>query len=121
MSKILIVDDSKTIRQQVHFTLSKSGYQVVEAQNGLEGIERLKENSDAVMIISDVNMPEMGGIEMVESIQKNGELPHPPVLMLTTEGAVEVVEKAKAAGAKAWITKPFKPEQLIEAVKRLAG
>jgi two-component system chemotaxis response regulator CheY len=119
--KILIVDDAKTIRQQVNFTLTKGGFEVIEAEDGADGIEKLKANKDVKVIISDINMPNMGGIEMVKAINTSNELPHPPILMLTTEGAAEIVAEAKKAGASGWITKPFKPEVLIEAVKRLVG
>ncbi|BBH53843.1 response regulator [Fluviispira sanaruensis] len=117
--KILIVDDAKTIRQQVNFTLTKSGFEVIEAESGREGIEKLKANKDIDAIISDINMPEMNGIEMVEAINGDASLPHPPILILTTEGATEIVAQAKRAGASGWIVKPFKPEMLIEAVKKL--
>ncbi len=119
--KVLIVDDSKTIRQQVNFTLSKSGYEIIEAENGLDGIAKLQENKDVLIIISDVNMPQMSGLEMVEAINSNPELSHPPILMLTTEGADEFKNRAKLAGAKGWITKPFNPESLIGAIKKLIG
>ncbi|MES2614269.1 MAG: response regulator [Bdellovibrionota bacterium] len=119
--KILIVDDAKTIRQQVNFTLTKGGYQVIEAVDGLDGIAKLKENPDVSVIVSDVNMPELTGIEMVKAINGNPDLPHPPILMLTTEGAPEFIQQAKEAGAKGWIIKPFKPESLVEAVNKLAG
>ena len=119
--KVLIVDDSRTIRQQVNFTLSKGGFQVVEAEDGKDGIEKLKANPDVAMIISDVNMPNMNGLEMVEAIQGDGALPHPPIIMLTTEGSGELVERAKTAGAKGWLVKPFKPEQLVAAVTKLTG
>lgn len=117
--KILIIDDAKTIRQQVNFTLSKAGYEVVEAVDGLDGIAKLKENTDAKAIITDINMPNMDGLTMVATINENKELPHPPILVLTTEGATEMVQKAKKAGASGWIIKPFKPEILIEAIKKL--
>ncbi|WP_186647314.1 response regulator [Fluviispira vulneris] len=117
--KILIVDDAKTIRQQVNFTLSKSGFEVIEAESGKEGIEKLRANKDIDAIISDINMPEMNGIEMVLAINGDASLPHPPILILTTEGATEIVAQAKKAGASGWIVKPFKPEMLIEAVKKL--
>ena len=120
-NKILIVDDAKTIRQQVNFTLSKAGFEVVEAEDGLLGIAKLKENTDVKAIITDINMPNMSGLEMVAAINENKDLPHPPIMVLTTEGATEIVNQAKKAGAKGWITKPFKPEVLIEAVKRLIG
>ena len=119
--KVLIVDDSRTIRQQVNFTLTKGGFQVVEAEDGRDGIEKLKANPDVAMIISDVNMPNMGGLEMVESITADGSLPHPPIVMLTTEGSGELVERAKKAGAKGWLVKPFKPEQLVAVATKLAG
>ncbi len=119
--KILIVDDAKTIRQQVNFTLTKGGFEVIEAEDGLDGIAKLKANKDVKAIISDINMPNLGGLEMVSQINTSNELPHPPILMLTTEGAAEMIAEAKKVGASGWITKPFKPEVLIEAVKKLVG
>ena len=117
--KVMIVDDSRTIRQQVNFTSSKGGYEVVEAEDGIDGLAKLKENQDIAMIISDVNMPNMDGIEMVEKIKAEGT--GVPIVMLTTEGAADLIERAKAAGAKGWLVKPFKPDQLIAAVSKLAG
>lgn len=119
--KVMIVDDSKTIRQQVSFTLKKGGFTVIEAEDGLQGIERLKENSDVAMIISDVNMPNMNGLEMIEKINSDETLKGPPIVMLTTEGSGELISRAKAAGAKGWLVKPFKPDQLIAAVTKLAS
>jgi two-component system chemotaxis response regulator CheY len=119
--KVLIVDDSRTIRQQVTFTLTKGGYEVVEAEDGLDGINKLKANPDVAMIISDVNMPNMNGLEMVETINGDAGIAHPPIVMLTTEGAGDLVERAKKAGAKGWLVKPFKPDQLVAVVSKLAG
>ena len=119
--KILIVDDSKTIRQQVNFTLSKSGFDVIEAENGLDGIEKLKQNTDISVIVTDVNMPELGGLEMVQQINQDPSLPHPPILILTTEGAPEYIAQAREVGAKGWVIKPFKPDVLIDAIIRLAN
>tara|TARA_B100001094_G_C18147505_1_gene781677 strand:+ start:811 stop:1173 length:363 start_codon:yes stop_codon:yes gene_type:complete len=117
--KVMIVDDSRTIRQQVSFTLSKGGYEVVEAEDGIEGLSKLDENPDTAMIISDVNMPNMSGLEMAEKMKEKGV--NIPIVMLTTEGASDLIERAKAAGAKGWLVKPFKPEQLVAAVDKLSG
>jgi two-component system chemotaxis response regulator CheY len=119
--KILIVDDSRTIRQQVNFTLTKGGYVTVEAEDGLKGLNALAENPDVVMIISDVNMPNMGGLEMLEKIKADPKHASMPILMLTTEGAADLLERAKSFGAKGWLVKPFKPDQLIAAINKLTG
>ena len=118
--KILIVDDSKTIRQQVSFTLVKGGFVVVEGEDGKDGIAKLQANPDVCLILSDVNMPNMNGLEMIEAIQRDA-LSAVPIVMLTTEGSPELIERAKKAGAKGWLVKPFKPDQLISAVTKLAG
>ena len=110
--KILIVDDSKTIRQQLRFTLSKGGYEVVEAEDGQIGYDALKKEADIAMVISDVNMPNMDGIDMLETIAKDSSVSGVPIIMLTTEGSGQLIEKAKEAGAKGWLVKPFKPDQL---------
>jgi len=117
----MIVDDSRTIRQQVSFTLSKGGYKVIEAEDGTVGLSQLNKNPDTAMIISDVNMPNMSGLEMVEQIQEEGKFPQIPIVMLTTEGSSDLIQRAKQAGAKGWLVKPFKPEQLIEAVNKLTA
>ena len=119
--KILIVDDSKTIRQQVSFTLTKGGFEVVEAEDGLDGIAKLKGTPGIGLIISDVNMPNMNGIEMIEAMKADASLPKVPIIMLTTEGAAELIDRAKNAGAKGWLVKPFKPEQLVAAAEKLAA
>jgi len=119
--KVLIVDDSRTIRQQVNFTLTKGGFEVVEAEDGKDGLDKLKSNPDVAMIISDVNMPNMNGLEMVEAINADAACPHPPIVMLTTEGSGDLVDRAKKAGAKGWLVKPFKPEQLVAVVSKLVA
>ncbi len=119
--KILIVDDSRTIRQQVSFTLSKGGFQVLEGEDGKDGLEKLKANTDVALVISDVNMPNMSGLEMLEAIKVEASINTIPVIMLTTEGAADLINRAKAAGAKGWLVKPFKPDQLIAAVTKLTA
>jgi two-component system chemotaxis response regulator CheY len=118
--KILIVDDSRTIRQQVGFTLTKEGFEVVEAEDGQDGLNKLQANADVSMIVSDVNMPNMGGLEMVEAIRQIEQFKFLPIIMLTTESSGDKVDRAKKAGASGWLVKPFNPEQLVGAVKKLA-
>lgn len=117
--KVMIVDDSRTIRQQVNFTLTKGGFEVIEAEDGLDGLEKLGANGDIKMIISDINMPNMDGIQMVEKMKADGVTV--PIIILTTEGAADLIDRAKAAGAKGWLVKPFKPDQLVAAVTKLVG
>ncbi|MGK4002361.1 response regulator [Sorangium sp. So ce1036] len=120
--KILLVEDSNTVRQQVGILLSGAGYGIVEADNGRDAVAAVAAHKDDLaMIIADVNMPVMNGIEMLESLREKGLASGLPILMLTTEGQPELIEKARKAGAKGWIIKPFKPDLLLAAVKKLAG
>jgi two-component system chemotaxis response regulator CheY len=121
MNQILIVDDSASVRQQVGFTLRSVGFTIAEAIDGTDGLEQLKKNAAIGLVICDVNMPRMSGLEMIESVREQGLRPGLPIVMLTTEGQTALVERAKKAGAKGWIVKPFKPELLIAAVKKLVG
>jgi two-component system, chemotaxis family, chemotaxis protein CheY len=118
--RILIVDDSSTVRQQVGLTLTGAGYDVLEASDGQDGAEQIDKN-ELALVICDVNMPRMNGIEMLTKIKRTDGTPRPPVIMLTTEGQPALIEKAKAAGARGWIIKPFKPDMLIAAVRKIAG
>ncbi|AUX25518.1 chemotaxis protein CheY [Sorangium cellulosum] len=120
--KILLVEDSNTVRQQVGILLSGAGYGIVEADNGRDAVAAVAAHKDDLaMIIADVNMPVMNGIEMLESLREKDLASGLPILMLTTEGQPELIEKARKAGAKGWIIKPFKPDLLLAAVKKLAG
>jgi two-component system chemotaxis response regulator CheY len=119
--KIIVVDDSIVIRNEVALILSAAGYQVIEASNGHEGLRRLGDHADAAMVISDINMPEMNGIEMLTRIKADAKHAALPIVMLTTEGNTELMKQAKRAGAKAWIVKPFSGPMVIEAVQRFAG
>ena len=93
---------------------------MIEAVDGEDGIRKLDANLDVAMVICDVNMPRMSGLEMLEKLKGNGRA-LPPVVMLTTEGSVDLITKAKALGAKGWMVKPFKPDMLIGAVRKIAG
>jgi two-component system, chemotaxis family, chemotaxis protein CheY len=115
---VMVVDDAKPVRQQVGLALKEAGYEVLEAFDGQDGVEKMTSNPEIAMVICDVNMPRMNGIDFVANAMKIRAV---PIVMLTTEGQPELVTKAKALGAKGWIIKPFKPELLIAAVKKLAG
>ncbi|WP_437318308.1 response regulator [Sorangium sp. So ce385] len=120
--KILLVEDSNTVRQQVGILLSGAGYSILEADNGRDAVATVSAHkADLAMIIADVNMPVMNGIEMLESLRDKGLASGVPILMLTTEGQPELIDKARKAGAKGWIIKPFKPDLLLAAVRKLAG
>ncbi|WP_437735110.1 response regulator [Sorangium sp. So ce1335] len=120
--KILLVEDSSTVRQQVGILLQGAGYATLEADNGRDAIAAVAAcKGDLAMIIADVNMPVMNGIEMIQGLRDKNLATGVPILMLTTEGQPELIEKARKAGAKGWIIKPFKPDLLLAAVKKLAG
>jgi two-component system, chemotaxis family, chemotaxis protein CheY len=118
--KVIVVDDSKTVRDQVRGVLEGAGYQVIEAADGQEGMNQIRDNPDLCMAICDVHMPNVSGILMVESLQADGMVPRLPVIMLTTEAQPALIQRAKQAGAKGWIVKPVKAEHLLAAVNKLA-
>ena len=119
MSKtILIVDDSSSLRQVVNLALTRAGYEVIEAVDGLDGLAKL-DGRKVNLIVSDVNMPRMDGIAFVTQVKQNPRYKVTPVIMLTTEGQDAKKEQGRAAGAKAWIVKPFSPPVLLDAVSKL--
>lgn len=118
MRTILIVDDSVSMRQMVNYTLKQGGYDVIEAENGQDGLNKL-EGANVHLIISDLNMPVMDGITMIQQIRKQPAHKTKPILMLTTEGLASKKEAGKAAGATGWIVKPFDPEKLLQTVAKV--
>lgn len=116
--KILVVDDSPTIRQQVSAALSQAGFLPVEASDGVDALTKL--DAATAMMICDVNMPRMGGLDLVDKMHGDARWTSVPVVMLTTESNPAQVDRAKKAGAKGWIIKPFKAELLVAAVHKLA-
>lgn len=116
-TKILVVDDSPTIRQQVTAALNQVGYATVEAVDGMDALGKIDPSTS--MMICDVNMPRMGGLDLLERLHADPRWTSLPVMMLTTEGNKTYMERAKKAGAKGWIIKPFKADLLIAAVQRL--
>ncbi len=116
--RILLVDDSASVRTVAGIALRGAGYEVVEAANGQEGLARL--NGERIhLIISDVNMPVLDGIGFLKEVNKHPNYKFTPVIMLTTEAGDDMKQQGKAAGAKAWITKPFQPAVMLEAVSKL--
>ena len=115
---ILIVDASATIRQVVGMTLKGAGYEVMEASDGKDALNKL-DGKKINLIISDVNMPNMDGITFVKEAKKLANYKFTPVIMLTTESQDSKKQEGQAAGAKAWVVKPFQPEQMLAAVAKL--
>lgn len=121
MSKmIMTIDDSSSIRQMVSFTLKEAGYQVVEAVNGQDALDKL-ENSAVSMFLVDLHMPVMDGITFIKNIRNHNDYKFTPIIMLTTENQSDKKQEGKDAGATGWIVKPFRPEQLLGVVKKVAG
>ncbi len=121
MSKtIMTVDDSASVRQMVSFTLKQAGFQVIEAVDGKDALAKL--NGTVVhMLLADLNMPNMDGIELVRRVRANASSRFIPIVLLTTESQAEKKQEGKAAGATGWIVKPFKPDQLLAVVKKVLG
>jgi two-component system chemotaxis response regulator CheY len=105
------------MRQAVSFALRAAGYDVIEAGDGIEAVTKL--SAPIHMVITDLNMPNMDGIELIKHIRTRSSHKHIPILMLTTESQPAKKEAAKAAGATGWIVKPFRPDQLLAAVNRV--
>jgi two-component system chemotaxis response regulator CheY len=116
---IIVVDDSSTIRRQVANALDATVYTIVEAQDGAEGLARLADHDDAALVICDVNMPTMDGLQMIARMHASGS--RVPIVMLTNEAEPARVQEAKRCGAKGWILKPFKPVMLAAAVRKIVA
>jgi len=115
---IMVVDDSTSVRKMVAFTLENAGYNVLEAENGMDALEKLN-GTPVNMFIVDLNMPHVNGFELTRSVRAMTDYRFTPIVMLTTESLESKKREGKAAGATGWITKPFKPDQLIGVVKKV--
>ena len=119
MSKrVLTVDDSKTMLQMLQFALKQGGYEVIQGENGQEGLDLLDVN-DVDVIITDINMPVMDGITFIKELRKKPKNKATPVLILTTESSQAKKQEGRAAGATGWIVKPFNPDQLLKTVSKV--
>jgi two-component system chemotaxis response regulator CheY len=115
---ILTVDDSSTMRQMISFTLKGANFEVIEAGDGMEALEVAK-GKKLSLIITDVNMPRMDGITLVQRLRALPEFKFTPILVLTTESDASMKQKGKEAGATGWIVKPFSPEKLLDVVNKV--
>jgi len=119
MKKVLVVDDSPSVRQQVGLALKQAGFEILEAVDGVDGVAKIDGDPNIGVVICDVNMPRMNGLELVETVHRKPQHASLPIVMLTTEGQPQLIQRAKKAGAKGWIVKPFKANLLVAAVKKL--
>jgi two-component system chemotaxis response regulator CheY len=114
-----VVDDSDAVRQQVRLALAPAGYEIVEAVDGLDGLEKIRAGQNICLVLCDLNMPRMNGLEMITTLHGDGVTV--PVIMLTSEGQASLIQRAREAGAKGWIVKPFKIDLLVSAVNKVTS
>jgi two-component system chemotaxis response regulator CheY len=118
MKTVMTIDDSASIRQVVSITLKKAGYEVIEAHDGKDALSKLT-GQKIHLVLCDVNMPNMDGISFLKQIKQNPNYKFTPIVMLTTESQETKIMEGKAAGARAWVVKPFKPEHMLATVEKL--
>ena len=120
MKTVLTVDDSRTMRDMLLFTLTDAGFRVVQAEDGLHGLEVLRAETPDV-VVTEINMPRMDGFGFIEGVRADERYRSVPILVLTTESDAEKKNRARRAGATGWVVKPFDPVKLVEAVRRVAA
>lgn len=117
---VLAIDDSASIRQMVSFTLKSAGYEVLEAVDGQDGLEKAKSHQIS-LVLTDQNMPRMDGLTLIRTLRSLPQYKTTPLLMLTTESSDAMKQQGRAAGATGWLVKPFDPQKLLEVVKKVIG
>ncbi len=120
MATILAVDDSASMRRMVAFTLKSAGYEVIEAEDGVDAVNRARDRS-VDLVVTDVNMPNLDGISLIRELRALPSYKFTPILMLTTESSDEKKQEGRAAGATGWIVKPFNPERLVATIQKVLG
>ncbi|WP_198482376.1 MULTISPECIES: response regulator [Methylococcaceae] len=120
MASILAVDDSASMRQMVSFTLKGAGYDVVEAVDGVDALNKAK-SKKFDCVVTDVNMPNKDGITLIKDLRALPDYKFVPMLMLTTESGTDKKQQGKEAGATGWIVKPFNPDQLLKTIQKVLG
>jgi two-component system chemotaxis response regulator CheY len=118
LKRILTVDDSKTMRDMVGFTLRGAGYEVIEADDGVNALSVLS-SASVDLVITDINMPNMDGVTLIKQLRTRPNFKSTPILILTTEGSDEKKAEGRAAGATGWIVKPFAPDKLLQVVTKV--
>ncbi len=116
---VLVVDDSVSMRQMVSFTLTGAGYEVVEAGDGKEAVDKLNGGAKPSLVITDLNMPNMDGIALIKAVRGMPSHKFTPILMLTTESSDDKKKEGQSAGATGWVVKPFNPEQMLATIKKV--
>jgi len=120
MKKILIVDDSRTVRESLKFFLTEGGYSVIEGVDGQDALKVL-DGQTCDLVITDVNMPNMDGLTLIAELRKLKDFKFTPILVLTTESQQNIMEKGKELGATGWIVKPFDNEKVLAVIKKVLG
>lgn len=120
MTRVLTVEDSQSMRELVHMTLSQAGFEVTEAKDGVEALS-IAQAGNFDLVLADVNMPNMNGIDLIRALRADQRYRLTPILMLTTESSDARRREGKAAGATGWIVKPFQPKHLIDSLHRALG
>lgn len=118
---ILVVDDSKTVRNLVTFIIKKEGFKVTSAEDGLDGLEKLYSNPDISLIVCDVNMPRMDGFTFIKTVREQEQYRDLPIIVLSTEGQEQDIQAALGLGANLYMVKPAQPEKLLRNIKMLLG
>lgn len=119
MKKIIIVDDSDFIRRIVKMTLEKEGFEIMEESNGADGLITIKKNAPLDLIISDINMPEINGLDMVKQIKQDEALKSIPVILLTNESEEQFMDKKNEMKVEKWLAKPFQPNELTKIINEI--
>lgn len=119
--KVLTVDDSRMMREMLLLTLDAEGFEVIQAEDGVEGLEKLAAEGRVDVIVTDINMPRLDGFGFIEGVRADDRYRATPILVLSTEGDAEKKARAKNSGATGWIVKPFNAEKLVAAIRRVAA
>lgn len=117
----LVVDDSYTMRNMVTLALEEEDFRVKSAEDGVDALKVVEDDDQYDVVITDINMPNMDGIELIKKLRATENFKYTPILVLTTEGGEDKKQEGKAAGATGWIVKPFNPDTLMAAVKKVCG